>query len=113
MVLNLLFLRCGNDTPSGSRGSQYIDLFGASRCLGEGRMATRTTSKGGEKRGRFSGLQSLVRDTSSEIRKVTWPDKQTTRSLTIVVIAMAVTLGIMLGGIDAGLVRLWEAIPSF
>lgn len=76
-------------------------------------MATRTTSKGGEKPGRFKGLQSLIRDTSSEIRKVTWPDKQTTRTLTIVVIAMATALGIVLGGIDAGLVRLWDAIPSF
>jgi preprotein translocase SecE subunit len=76
-------------------------------------MATRTTSKGGEKRGRLSSLQNLIRDTSSEIRKVTWPDQQTTRSLTIVVIVMAIILGVLLGGIDAGLVRLWEAIPSF
>jgi preprotein translocase SecE subunit len=76
-------------------------------------MATRTTSKGGEKRGRLSSLQNLIRDTSSEIRKVTWPDQQTTRSLTIVVIIMAIILGSLLGGIDAGLVRLWEVIPSF
>lgn len=76
-------------------------------------MATRTTSKGGEKRGRFAGLQQLIRDTSSEIRKVTWPDKQTTRSLTLVVIAMATILGALLGGIDAVLVRLWDAIPTF
>jgi preprotein translocase subunit SecE len=76
-------------------------------------MATRTTSKGGEKPSRFKGLQTLVRDTSSEIKKVTWPDKKTTQNLTIVVIAMATALGILLGGIDAGLVRLWEAIPSF
>lgn len=76
-------------------------------------MATRTTSKGGEKRGRFAGLQQLIRDTSSEIRKVTWPDQQTTRTLTMVVIAMATVLGIVLGGLDAVLVRLWEAIPSF
>jgi preprotein translocase subunit SecE len=76
-------------------------------------MATRTTSRGGEKRGRFAGIQSLVRDTTSEIKKVTWPDQQTTRNLTMVVIAMAVTLGAILGGIDAALVRLWDAIPSF
>lgn len=76
-------------------------------------MATRTTSRGNEKRTRTSGIQSLFRDTASEIRKVTWPDQQTTRNLTIVVIAMAVTLGALLGGIDALLVRLWEAIPSF
>jgi len=75
-------------------------------------MASRTTSRGGEKRGRFGGLQQLIRDTSSEIRKVTWPDKETTRNLTIVVIAMAVILGALLGGIDAVLIRLWDAIPS-
>lgn len=76
-------------------------------------MATKATSRGGEKRGRTSGIQSLVRDTASEIRKVTWPDSETTRNLTMVVIAMAVTLGILLGGIDAILVRLWDVIPSF
>lgn len=76
-------------------------------------MATRTSSKGGEKPGRLKGLQTLIRDTSSEIRKVTWPDKETTRSLTLVVIAMATAMGIVLGGIDAGLVRLWDWFPSF
>ena len=76
-------------------------------------MATRTTSRGSEKQTRMSGIRSLIRDTASEIRKVTWPDQQTTRNLTIVVIAMAVSLGALLGGIDALLVRLWEAIPSF
>ena len=113
MVLNLSF--CVEATTQlNSGGSQRIDVIGAHPAeLGEGRMATRTTSKGGEKRGRFSGLQNLIRDTSSEIRKVVWPDQQTTRSLTIVVVVMAVILGIVLGGIDAGLVRLWEAIPSF
>lgn len=76
-------------------------------------MATKATSRGGEKQKRMSGIQSLVRDTASEIRKVTWPDQQTTRNLTMVVIAMAVTLGALLGGIDAILVRLWDVIPSF
>lgn len=76
-------------------------------------MATRTTSRGGEKRSRMGGIQSLIRDTASEIRKVTWPDKETTRNLTMVVIAMAVTLGALLGGIDTVLIRLWDVIPSF
>ena len=76
-------------------------------------MATKATSRGGEKQKRTGGIQSLARDTASEIRKVTWPDQQTTRNLTMVVIAMAVTLGALLGGIDAILVRLWDVIPSF
>jgi len=57
--------------------------------------------------------QSLVRDTIAEIRKVTWPDKETTRNLTIFVIALSVVLGALLGGIDAVFVRVWENIPTF
>ena len=58
-------------------------------------------------------LQSLIRDTSSEIRKVTWPDSDTTRNLTIFVIALSFFLGALLGGIDAIFVRVWENIPTF
>jgi preprotein translocase subunit SecE len=48
----------------------------------------------------------------TEIRKVTWPDQQTTRSLTILVIAMATVLGLLLGGIDAAFIRIWDWIPT-
>jgi len=75
-------------------------------------MSTRTTSKPQERGGgRLGGIQGLFRDTMIEIRKVSWPDQQTTRSLTMLVIAMAVILGALLGGIDAIFVRLWEWIP--
>jgi preprotein translocase subunit SecE len=53
----------------------------------------------------------MLRDTIAEIRKVTWPDQQTTRNLTIVVIVISVLLGALLGGIDAIFVRVWENIP--
>lgn len=59
---------------------------------------------------RMSGVQKFYHDTSSEIRKVVWPDRETTRNLTIVVIAMSVIMGILLGGIDFALFRLFEAI---
>jgi preprotein translocase subunit SecE len=36
----------------------------------------------------------------SELRKVTWPTREETRNLTIVVIGISVALGIFLGGID-------------
>jgi preprotein translocase subunit SecE len=75
-------------------------------------MATRTTSKTTGRGGRIGRLQNLIRDTSTEIKKVTWPDTVTTRNLTILVIIMATLLGLVLGGIDAVFVRLWEAIPS-
>jgi preprotein translocase subunit SecE len=78
----------------------------------ECRMANRTTSKSTGSGGRVGRLQNLVRDTTTEIKKVTWPDAQTTRNLTLLVIVMAALLGAVLGGIDAIFVRLWEAIPN-
>ena len=80
-------------------------------------MATRTKSKGKaaerESTSRLAGLKQLVRDTKNEIKKVTWPDRETTRNLTIVVIALAAFLGALLGGVDALFVRLWEALRAF
>jgi preprotein translocase subunit SecE len=58
-------------------------------------------------------VQTLFRDTASEIRKVTWPDGDTTRNLTIFVVALSIFLGTVLGGIDAIFVRVWENIPTF
>jgi len=75
-------------------------------------MSSRTTSKPQERGGnRFGGIQGLFRDTMTEIRKVAWPDQQTSRSLTLLVIGMACVLGALLGGIDALFVRIWEWIP--
>jgi preprotein translocase subunit SecE len=74
------------------------------------RGRTRTVEQNQSITGR---LQTLVRDTSSEIRKVTWPDSDTTRNLTMFVIALSIFLGALLGGIDAIFVRVWENIPTF
>jgi len=46
----------------------------------------------------------------SEIRKVNWPDQETARNLTFLVIGISVVLGIALGGIDYVLQRLFEAM---
>lgn len=60
---------------------------------------------------RFSDrIGTLVRDTRSEIKKVTWPDRETTRKLTLLVLGVSVVLGLALGGIDYVLLRLFEAI---
>ena len=72
----------------------------------------RSTSRGQDQQSGAARLQSTVRDTIAEIKKVTWPDKETTRNLTLVVIVMAILLGILLGGIDAVFVRVWENIPT-
>jgi preprotein translocase subunit SecE len=52
----------------------------------------------------------MIQDTWAEIKKVTWPDWPTTRNLTLLVILMATVLGILLGGIDFVLLRVFEAI---
>jgi preprotein translocase subunit SecE len=41
-----------------------------------------------------------LRDTRSELRKVTWPTRQETINLTLVVIALSVVMGLILGGVD-------------
>ena len=58
--------------------------------------------------GRFAGLQKGFRETVAELRKVQWPDRMTTRNLTLVVIGMSVALSALLGLFDALLVRLFE-----
>jgi preprotein translocase subunit SecE len=55
------------------------------------------------------GLRRFIRETMAEIRKVVWPDRETTRNLTIVVIAMSIVLGILLGGLDFILFQVFEA----
>ncbi len=49
-------------------------------------------------------------DTYAELKKVTWPDKETTKNLTIVVIAVSAALGVLLGGIDWIMQRLFALI---
>lgn len=61
--------------------------------------------------GRFDGIRKFIRDTLSEIRKVIWPDRETTRNLTLLVIALSLVLGLLLGGIDYILFELFEALP--
>lgn len=60
---------------------------------------------------RFEGLRKFIRDAMAEIKKVIWPDRETTRNLTLVVIAVSIVLGILLGGIDFVLFQLFEALP--
>jgi preprotein translocase subunit SecE len=60
---------------------------------------------------RFEGLRRFIRETMAEIRKVIWPDRETTRNLTLLVIALSLILGLLLGGIDFILFELFEAMP--
>jgi preprotein translocase subunit SecE len=60
---------------------------------------------------RTAGIRKLIADTLAEMRKINWPDSETTRNLTIVVIGISVVLGAVLGGIDFVLLKLFEALP--
>ena len=76
--------------------------------------STKTKSTERQSNSRFARLavlQRLFKDTVSEMKKITWPNREATRNLTIVVIAISVFLGLALGGVDAVFVRLWQWIP--
>jgi preprotein translocase subunit SecE len=53
--------------------------------------------KGG---GLIERLRNTFDDIRSEIAKVTWPTREETRNLTIVVIGISAAVGILLGAID-------------
>jgi len=80
----------------------------------EGRMATRTRSRSteGQSPSRINALRGKVRETAVEMKKINWPDRETTRNLTIFVIGISVVLGLVLGGVDAIFVKLWELLSS-
>lgn len=81
----------------------------------EERRAAKTQS---QKRGvskvvdseRLSGVQKFYHDTMSEIRKVNWPNREQTLNLTVLVIALSLVMGLLLGGIDFVLLRIFEAV---
>jgi len=60
---------------------------------------------------RGNRVRKIFDDTKAEMKKITWPDRETTRNLTIVVIGISIVLGIMLGGIDYVLFQVFEALP--
>lgn len=59
---------------------------------------------------RLSGARKFYNETMSEIRKVNWPDRNQTINLTLLVIALSVIMGSLLGGIDWVLLQVFEAI---
>jgi preprotein translocase subunit SecE len=46
------------------------------------------------------GLQRWLRETRSELRKVTWPTREEALRLTYVVIALSLVMGAVLGATD-------------
>lgn len=70
-----------------------------------------TDAKPGALAERGGRVRKIFDDTRAEMKKITWPDRETTRNLTIVVIGISVVLGVLLGGIDYVLFQVFEALP--
>ena len=47
-------------------------------------------------------IQSFFRETAGELRKVTWPTWPEVRQLTLIVLAVMIAMGLLLGVTDAG-----------
>ena len=53
---------------------------------------------------------TIVGDVVSELRRVTWPTRQETMRLTMMVIAVAALIGTFLGLVDLAFARIFENI---
>lgn len=80
----------------------------------EARRQAKAESAKSQRRGfisgeRTEGLRRFIRETKAEIDKVNWPDRETATNLTLLVIGLSVVLGLLLGGLDFVLYRIFEA----
>ncbi len=88
--------------PSRSGGNREQTRRGGSGAPSTARAAAPLAATGGRGR-RGAGFGSVVdffRGIRSELRKVSWPSARETTNLTAVVIALSVSVGIVLGGVD-------------
>lgn len=51
---------------------------------------------------RLRGIGNYFREILSELKKVVWPTRAETRRLTLMVLAISGTVGLILGAIDLG-----------
>lgn len=58
-------------------------------------------------------VRQWIRESRSELRKVTWPTPEQTRNLTLVVIAVCVIMSAFLGIVDAALGALVRLILGY
>ena len=59
---------------------------------------------------RFGRVSNYVSEVISELKKVVWPTRQETQRLTIMVLAIAGAVGVLLGVIDLGFTYLVNVI---
>lgn len=98
-----------------SPGKRAVDKPAASDRRTKDRPATErgravTEARQSVLAARTQSVQRVFRDSWSEVKKVNWPDQETARNLTLLVIAISIVLGIALGGIDWVLQKLFEAM---
>jgi len=62
---------------------------------------------------RSNSVQSFFRETAGELRKVSWPTWPEARQLTLLVLAVMVAMGLILGITDAGARALLNLILGF
>lgn len=83
---------------------------------GRPRLASGGSGSGGSRvpatadKGRFGKVRGNVRDIAAELRKVTWPTREETRNLTLVVIGITAVLGTILGSLDFLLSYLYRLV---
>ncbi|MDO8750137.1 MAG: preprotein translocase subunit SecE [Dehalococcoidia bacterium] len=65
-----------------------------------------STGEAGPRRGVFQFFGEVV----SELKKVTWPSRQETIRLTLLVIAVSVAIGVVLGVLDLLFTRLVDIV---
>ncbi len=85
---------------------------GAPLSIRPRRTAPRKAAVAREDRSRLYRLThpQFVRDILAELRKVVWPSRAETRSLTMVVLIVAVSVGALLGVVDWGFSRFMENV---
>ncbi len=83
-------------TPDRTKSARPAVAGGGSG--GGGRTRTPVAEAGST--GRGSKLRGNIRDIAAELRKVTWPTREETRNLTIVVIGISATVGLLLAALD-------------
>jgi len=67
-------------------------------------------SRVGQQAARRAFSFRFVGETFAELRRVTWPTREETTRLTVMVISVASTIGLFLGIIDVGFGRFFEIL---
>ncbi len=92
-----------------SAGGTAVETAAPSNAAGRSKPAKPKPSEQKEPSGfalLIQRLKTTWQDTLSEMKKITWPDAETTRNLTIVVIGISLFMGLLLGAVDWLLVKL-------